>query len=127
MNARMQHSREETLLIAALNHIGLKFWRDPKSWNVKVTDRSGKHEFNGYTEDIDWIETSSAEALGKTKTFVRNDLPTWGTSDVLNTRYVIIENPFFGVKCAEELSVRLDLLVLEEKKEDDSKRSCKNS
>ena len=77
----------------------------------------GEHEFDGYTEDIDWIETSSAEALGKTKTFVRNDLTTW-TSDVLNTRYVIIENPFFGVKCAEELSVRLDLLVPEEKKDD---------
>lgn len=121
----MQHSREDALLAAALNHINLKFWRDPKSWYVKVTDRSGKHEFNGYTEDIDWIETSSAKALGKTKTFVRNDLTTW-TLDVLNTRYVIIENPFFGVKCVEELSVRLDLLVLEEKKEDDNERSCKN-
>ena len=109
--------KEDMLLAKALKHLGLKFWRDPRSWDVKITDMCGEHEFDGYTEDIDWIETSSAEALGKTKTFVRNDLTTW-TSDVLNTRYVIIENPFFGVKCAEELSVRLDLLVPEEKKDD---------
>ena len=117
-------SKEDMLLAIALKHLGLKFWRDPKSWYVKVTDMSGKHEFNGYTEDIDWIETSSAEALGKTKTFARNDSVVWSTSE--RSKY-IIENPFFGVKCAEELSVRLDLLVPEKKKEDDNERSCKNS
>ena len=126
MNARMQHSREETLLIAALNHIGLKFWRDPKSWNVKITDKSGKHEFDCCTEAGDLVEINilGVEALGETKTFVRSGLVIWRVSE--RSRYVI-ENPFFGVKCIEELSVRLDLLVPEEKKEDDSKRSCKNS
>ena len=126
MNARMHHSREETLLIAALNHIGLKFWRDPKSWNVKITDKSGKHEFDCCTEAGDWVKTSisSLEALGETKTFVRSGLVIWRVSE--RSRYVI-ENPFFGVKCVEELSVRLDLLVPEEKKEDDNERSCKNS
>ena len=117
MNARMQHIREETLLIAALNHIGLKFWIDPKSWDVKITDKSGKHEFDCCTEVGDLIETSisSVEALGKTKTFVRSGSAVWSTSE--RSKY-IIENPFFGVKCAEELSVRLDLLVPEEKKDD---------
>ena len=125
MNARMQHSREETLLIAALNHIGLKFWRDPKSWDVKITDKSGKHEFDCCTGVDDLVETSisSVEALGKTKTFVKSDLVVWSTSERSKN---IIENPFFGVKCVEELSVRLDLLVPEEKKEDDNGRSCKN-
>ena len=109
MNARMQHSREETLLIAALNHISLKFWRDPKSWVVKITDKSGKHEFDCCTEVGDLVETSisSVEALGKTKTFVKSDLVVWSTSE--RSKY-IIENPFFGVKCAEELSMHLDLL-----------------
>lgn len=126
MNARMQHSREETLLIAALNHIGLKFWRDPKSWDVKITDKSGKHEFDCCTEVGDCVETSisSLEALGETKIFVRGDSAIWSSDE--RSKH-IIENPFFGIRCAEELSMRLDLLVLEEKKEDDSKRSCKNS
>lgn len=109
MNARMQYSREDTLLATALKHIGLKFWRDPKSWDVKVTDRSGKHEFDCYTEVGYLVETniSSIEALGKTKTFVRSCLVIW----ISNERFSnIIENPFFGVKCIEELSVRLDLL-----------------
>ena len=56
MTARMQHSREDALLATALNHIGLKFWRDPKSWNVKITDKSGKHEFDCYTEAGDVVE-----------------------------------------------------------------------
>ena len=117
MNTRMQHSREETLLIAALNHIGLKFWRDPKSWDVKITDKSGKHEFDCYTEAGDLVEINilGVEALGETKTFVRSGLVIWPVSE--RSKY-IIENPFFGVKCAEELSVRLDLLVPEEKKDD---------
>ena len=126
MKERMQHSREDTLLATALKHIGLKFWRDPKSWDVKITDMSGKHEFYCYTEVGDWVETSisSVEALGKTKTFVRSGLVIW----ISNERFKnTIENPFFGVKCVEELSMRLDLLGLEEKKEDDNERSCKNS
>ena len=126
MNARIQNSREETLLIAALNHIGLTFWRDPKSWNVKITDKSGEHAFDCCTEAGDWVKTSisSLEALGETKTFVRSGLVIWRVSE--RSRYVI-ENPFFGVKCVEELSVCLDLLVPEEKKEDDNERSCTNS
>ena len=126
MNARMQNRREDTLLATALNHIGLKFWRDPKSWDVKITDRSGKHEFDCCTEAGDLVETSisSVEALGKTKTFVRSGLVIWSAN--YRSRY-IIENPFFGVKCVEELSVRLDLLVPEEKEEDGGGRSCKNS
>ena len=126
MNARMQNIREDVLLAAALNHIGLKFWRDPKSWDVKITDKSGKHEFDCCTEAGDWVKTSisSLEALGKIKTFVRSGLVIWRVSE--RSRYVI-ENPFFGVKCVEELSVYLDLLVPEEKKEDDNERSCKNS
>ena len=110
MNTRMQHSREETLLIAALNHIGLTFWRDPKSWDVKITDKSGKREFECCTEAGDWVETSisSVEALGETKTFVRSGLVIWRVSERFKN---IIENPFFGVKCVEELSVRLDLLA----------------
>ena len=117
MNTRMQHSREETLLIAALNHIGLKFWRDPKSWDVKIIDKSGKHEFDCYTEAGDLVEINilGVEALGETKTFVRSGLVIWPVSE--RSKY-IIENPFFGVKCAEELSVRLDLLAPEEKKDD---------
>ena len=109
MKKRMQHSREDTLLATALKHIGLKFWRDPKSWDVKITDKSGKHEFDCCTEVGDWVKTSisSVEALGKTKTFVKNDLVVWSTSE--RSKY-IIENPFFGVKCAEELSMLLDLL-----------------
>ena len=126
MNARMQNIREDVLLAAALNHIGLKFWRDPKSWNVKITDKSGKHEFDCCTEAGDLVEIniSGVEALGETKTFVRSGLFIWRVSE--RSRYVI-ENPFFGVKCVEELLVRLDLLVPEEKKEDDNERSCKNS
>ena len=117
MNTRMQHSREETLLIAALNHIGLQFWRDPKSWDVKITAKSGQHEFDCYTEAGDLVEINilGVEALGETKTFVRSGLVIWCGSE--RSKY-IIENPFFGVKCAEELSVRLDLLVPEEKKDD---------
>ena len=125
MKERMQHSREDTLLATALKHIGLKFWRDPKSWDVKITDRSGKYAFNCYTEVGDWVETSisSVEALGKTKTFVRSGLVIW----ISNERFRnTIENPFFGVKCVEELSVSLDLLAPEEKKENDNERSCKN-
>ena len=116
MNTRMQHSREDVLLATALNHIGLKFWRDPKSWNVKITDKSGKHEFDCCTEAGDLVEINilGVEALGETKTFVRSGLVIWRVSE--RSRYVI-ENPFFGVKCVEELSVRLDLLVPEEKKE----------
>ena len=126
MNTRMQHSREETLLIAALNHIGLKFWRDPRSLDVKVTDKCGKHEFDCCTEVGDLVETSilSVEALGETKTFVRSGLVIWRVSERFKN---IIENPFFRVKCVEELSVRLDLLAPEEKKEDDNERSCTNS
>ena len=120
----MQHSREDTLLATALKHIGLKFWRDPRSWDVKVTDECGKHGFDGYTEDGDFVETSSAEALGKTKTFVRSGSAVWSTAE--RSKY-IIENPFFGVKCVEELSVRLDLLVPEERKEDDNERNSTNS
>ena len=109
MTVRMQHSREDKLLAAALKHIGLKFWRDPRYLDVKVTDKYGKHKFDAYTEDDDWIETgiSSVEALGKTKTFVRGDSFIWSINE--RSRH-IIENPFFGVKCAEELSMRLDLL-----------------
>ena len=118
--------KEDMLLAIALKHLGLKFWRDPRSWDVKITDKSGKHEFDCCTGVGDLVETSisSAEALGKTKTFARNDLVVWSTSE--RSKY-IIENPFFGVTCAEELSVRLDLLVPEKKKEDDNERSCKNS
>lgn len=109
MKARIQHHREDILLAAALNYISLKFWRDPRSWDVKVTDECGKHEFDSYTENGDWVETSisSAEALGKTKTFVRGGSAIWST---IERSKHIIENPFFGVKCAEELSMRLDLL-----------------
>ena len=114
MTARMQYNGEDALLATALKHIGLKFWRDPRSWDVKVTDECGKHEFDCWTEVGDLVETSSAEALGKTKTFVKSDLVVWNTSE--RSKHVI-ENPFFGVKCAEELSVRLDLLVPEEKKD----------
>ena len=126
MNERMQNSREDVLLAAALNHIGLKFWRDPKTLDVKITDRSGKHEFDCCTEVGDLVETSisSVEALGETKTFARSGLVVWSASERSKN---IIENPFFGVKCVEELSVRLDLLVPEEKKKDDNERSCKNS
>ena len=46
---------------------------------------------------------------------MKSDLVVWSTSE--RSKY-IIENPFFGVKCVEELSVRLDLLVPEEKKDD---------
>ena len=107
MKERMQHSEENTLLATALKHIGLKLWRDPRSWDVKVTDECGKHEFDCWTEVGDFVETSSAEALGKTKTFVRSGLVIW----ISNERFSnTIENPFFGVKCVEELSVRLDLL-----------------
>ena len=126
MNARMQNIREDVLLAAALNHIGLKFWRDPKSWNVKITDKSGKHEFNCCTKAGDLVEINilGVEALGETKTFVRSGLVIWRVSDRFKN---VIENPFFGVKCVEELSVRLDLLAPEERKEDDNERSCKNS
>ena len=109
MNARMQYNGEDTLLATALKHIGLKFWRDPKSWDVKITDKSGKHEFYCCTEVGDLVETniSCVEALGKTKTFVRSGLVIW----ISNERFSnTIENPFFGVKFAEELSVCLDLL-----------------
>ena len=100
---------EDALLAMALKHLGLKFWREPRSWDVKVTDLCGQHEFDGYTEDGDWVETSisSAEALGETKTFVRGDSAVWSTNE--RSRH-IIANPFFGVKCAEELSMHLDLL-----------------
>ena len=76
MTARMQNSREDVLLATALNHIGLKFWRDPKSWDVKVTDRCGKHEFDCCTEAGDLVEINilGVEALGETKTFVRSGL-----------------------------------------------------
>ena len=126
MKERMQHSEENTLLASAIKHIGLKLWRDPKSWKVKITDKSGKHEFDCCTEAGDLVEINilGVEALGETKTFVRSGLVIWRVSE--RSRYVI-ENPFFGVKCAEELSVRLDLLAPEEKKEDDNERSCKNS
>ena len=108
MKERMQYSREDTLLATALKHIGLKFWKDPKSWDVKITDRSGKRAFDCCTEAGDWVETSisSVEALGKTKTFVRSGLVIWSVNERSKN---IIENPFFGVKCVEELSVRLDL------------------
>ena len=101
--------KEDMLLAIALKHLGLKLWRDPISWDVDVTDRCGKHEFYCCTEVGDLVETSisSVEALGKTKTFVRSGSAVWSTSE--RSKY-IIENPFFGVKCAEELSVRLDLL-----------------
>ena len=114
--------KEDILLETALKHLGLKFWRDPRSWDVKITDRCGKHEFDCCTGVGDLVETSisSVEALGKTKTFVKSDLVVWSTSE--RSKY-IIENPFFGVTCAEELSVRLDLLVPEKKKEDDNERS----
>ena len=109
--------KEDTLLAIALKHLGLKFCRDPKSWDVKITDKSGKHEFDCYTEAGDLVEINilGVEALGETKTFVRSGLVIWPVSE--RSKY-IIENPFFGVKCAEELSVRLDLLVPEEKKDD---------
>ena len=99
--------KEDMLLAKALKHLGLKFWRDPRSWDVKVTDMCGEHEFDGYTEDGDWAETSSAKALGKTKTFVRGDSAIWSSDE--RSKH-IIENPFFGIRCAEELSMRLDLL-----------------
>ena len=110
MKERMQHSREDTLLATALKHIGLKFWRDPKSWDVKITDKSGNHEFDCCTEVGDLVETSisSVEALGETKTFVRSGLVIWRVSERFKN---VIENPFFGVKCVEELLVRLDLLA----------------
>ena len=119
-------SKEDMLLAIALKHLGLKLWRDPRSWDVKITDKCGKHEFDCCTGVGDLVETSisSVEALGKTKTFVKSDLVVWSTSE--RSKY-IIENPFFGVKCVEELSVCLDLLVPEKKKEDDNERSCKNS
>lgn len=98
---------EDALLATALKYLGLKFWREPRSWDVKVTDMCGEHEFYGCTEDCKWASISSAEALGETKTFVRDDLTVWSTT--VRPRH-IIANPFFGVKCAEELSMRLDLL-----------------
>ena len=102
--------KEDMLLAKALKHLGLKFWRDPRSWDVKITDRCGKHEFDCCTEAGDLVETSisSVEALGETKTFVRSGLVIWRVSERFKN---IIENPFFGVKCVEELSVRLDLLA----------------
>ena len=39
----------------------------------------------------------------------------------------ILDNPFFNHRSLEEIAVKLDLLVPEEKKEDDNERSCKNS
>ena len=39
----------------------------------------------------------------------------------------ILDNPFFNHGSLEEIAVKLDLLVPEEKKEDDNKRSCTNS
>ena len=39
----------------------------------------------------------------------------------------ILDNPFFNHRSLEEIAVKLDLLVPEEKKEDDNERSCTNS
>ena len=39
----------------------------------------------------------------------------------------ILDNPFFNHRSLEEIAVKLDLLVPEDKKEDDNERSCKNS
>ena len=39
----------------------------------------------------------------------------------------ILDNPFFNHRSLEKIAVKLDLLVPEEKKEDDNERSCKNS
>ena len=39
----------------------------------------------------------------------------------------ILDNPFFNHGSLEEIAVKLDLLVPEEKKEDDNERSCTNS
>lgn len=108
MKTEMQHSKEDRLLAAALKHIGLKFRRDPRSWDVKVTDRCGEHEFDGYTEDGDWVDTgiSSVEALGETKTFVRGGSAVWSTNE--RSRH-IIANPFFGIMDVETLAMKLDL------------------
>ena len=39
----------------------------------------------------------------------------------------ILDNPFFNHRSLEEIAVKLDLLVPEEKKDDDNERSCTNS
>ena len=105
----MTRYEEDKLLAAALNHLGLKFWREPRSWDAKVTNRAGELEFDGYREDGEWVDTgiSSAEALGETKTFVRVDSGVFSSKERPER---IVENPFFGVKSPEELSIRLDLL-----------------
>ena len=104
----LTHYEEDKLLAAALKYLGLKFWREPRSWDVKVTDLCGKHEFDGYTEDGDWVDTgiSSVEALGETKTFVRVD--SWVFSSKERSERVI-ENPFFGIVDVETLAMKLDL------------------
>lgn len=105
----MTQYEEDRLLASVLESIGLRFWREPKYWNVKVTDKSGKLEFDGYSENSDWIDVGvlNVEILGEIKTFVRLDSMVFSSKE---RSEIVIDNPFFGIRSFEELSIQLDLL-----------------
>lgn len=92
--------KEDLLLSSACKALGLRFWRNPKTWEAGVTTQDGKWCCDGYDENDDLVDggCSSVEALGEIKRF--SNYPC--EPDV--------ENIFFGVKTPEELSMRLDLL-----------------
>ena len=105
----MTQYEEDKILASALDSIGLRFWREPRYWNVKATDKSGELEFDGYSENSDWIDVGAlnVEILGEIKTFVRIDSIVFSSKERSER---IIDNPFFGIRSFEELSMQLDLL-----------------
>ena len=98
----------DLLIDQALKSIGLVFWRHPMSGDVYVFDKSGKILYDAYDENYVWICTnaSSVKNLGKTRKFIQEcSIPSQTTA----SNY-IIDNPFFGVKTATEIRVKLDLM-----------------
>lgn len=93
-------SEEEKVLVRAFKILGLRWQRDPESWEPLILDRRGR-KYEAYTAEL-WLDcgVSTAEDLGEAESFMCD----------FGWKSEFVENPFYGIKCLEELELKLALL-----------------
>lgn len=97
---KLNMTEEEKVLVRAFKILGLRWQRDPESWEPLILDRRGR-KYDAYTAEL-WLDcgVSTAEDLGEAESFMCD----------FGWKSEFVENPFYGIKCLEELELKLALL-----------------
>lgn len=104
---RVEWKKNDALMARALKKMGLKFKRDKKTWEAYALygrKHDYKYDATCYNDEDCMVDDgpNTPESLGETKYF-------WLISKHTAPNY--IANIFFGVKSAEELEIKLDLMA----------------